>query len=297
MMTRQDSTNYVTLALRASIAAAKVIIKVYQQGNWDVELKDDDSPLSRADRESHEALVTVLGSAPKPIPILSEEDVAAVDSFRRGLDLLWVVDPLDGTKEFLSRRTEFTVNVALVQNGAPILGVVSVPAQGLYYLAAKGLGSWRLTQDLATKVTEVGQPEKAFALIESSATKLPLGAMTPNTQTGEKKVRVVASRSHLNPGTEAFIRNLETRFQSVELLQGGSAVKLCRVAEATADCYPRLAPTMEWDTAAGDVVVRESGGRVLIADDQGVTDGFPLRYNKEDLHNPSFVAFRKGFEL
>jgi 3'(2'), 5'-bisphosphate nucleotidase len=297
MMTRQVSTNHVTLALRASMAAATVVMKVYEEGDWDVELKEDNSPLSRADRESHEALVAVLGSGPEPVPILSEEDIKAVESFRRGLDLLWVVDPLDGTKEFLNRRTEFTVNVALVENGAPILGVVTVPAQGLYYLGAQGLGSWRLTQELAAQVAQVADPQQGFALIESSATKLPLAATSRNMQTGKTRVRVVASRSHLNPGTEEFIRNLETRFDSVELLQAGSAVKLCRVAEAAADCYPRLAPTMEWDTAAGDVVVRESGGQVLIADDQGVSDGTPLRYNKEDLHNPSFVAFPKGFEL
>jgi 3'(2'), 5'-bisphosphate nucleotidase len=262
-------------------------MRIYEEGDWDVEEKADKSPLTRADREAHDVIVEVLEHETPDVPILSEEGAHLPFETRTGWKRLWVVDPLDGTKEFLSRNGEFTVNVALVEDGVPVLGVVAVPALDTWYVAASGGGAFRASRaELDAAVTT------ADLLKELSARAARLAAAGPG-----DAARVVASRSHLNAETEAFIEKLRGRHGEVELVQAGSAVKLCRVAEGAADYYPRLAPTMEWDTAAGDAVVREAGGRVFEAAADGTSAGAPLVYNKEDLHNPYFVAVAKGMKL
>lgn len=286
-MTQADAHTYLATAVRAALPASDAIMRIYEEGNWNVEEKADKSPLTRADREAHDVIVEVLERETPDIPILSEEGAHLPFETRAGWKRLWVVDPLDGTKEFLSRNGEFTVNVALVEDGAPVLGVVAVPALDTWYVAAFGGGAYRASREELDQAVAAADP---IAGLVARGVRLEAGA-------GKDVVRVVASRSHLNAETEAFIEKLRGRHGEVELVQAGSAVKLCRVAEGAADYYPRLAPTMEWDTAAGDAVVREAGGRVLEAAADGTSDGAPLTYNKEDLHNPYFVAVAKGMKL
>lgn len=291
-MTESDARAYLATAVRAALPAADAIMRIYEDGNWDVVEKADKSPLTRADREAHDVIVEVLEGETPEVPILSEEGAHLPFETRTGWNRLWVVDPLDGTKEFLSRNGEFTVNIALVEDGAPVLGVVAVPALDTWYVAATGGGAYRASREELDAAVATADLLGALA---AGAVRLEAGGAAGGTP-GDA-ARVVASRSHLNAETEAFIEKLRGRHGEVELVQAGSAVKLCRVAEGAADYYPRLAPTMEWDTAAGDAVVREAGGRVLQAEADGTSDGAPLVYNKEDLHNPYFVAVAKGIKL
>ncbi|MFP4567097.1 MAG: 3'(2'),5'-bisphosphate nucleotidase CysQ [Spirochaetaceae bacterium] len=305
-MTRADAHSYPATALRAALPAADAIMRIYEEGGWDVEEKADTSPLTRADREAHEVIVEVLEREAPEVPILSEEGAHLPFATRTGWKRLWVVDPLDGTKEFLSRNGEFTVNIALVEDGVPVLGVVAVPALDTWYVAAVGSGAFRVSRDELDEAVATADP---LGSLSAGAARLEAGrahgagapgvagAGVAGAGEGGEVARVVASRSHLNAETEAFVEKLRARHGEVELVQAGSAVKLCRVAEGAADYYPRLAPTMEWDTAAGDAVVREAGGRVVQARADGTSDGAPLAYNKEDLHNPCFVAVGKGTML
>ncbi|MFO8064518.1 MAG: 3'(2'),5'-bisphosphate nucleotidase CysQ family protein [Spirochaetota bacterium] len=328
-MTKQEANTFLSLAVRASLPAARAILRIYEEGNWELEEKADKTPLTRADREAHDAILSVLEEGTPEVPVLSEEGAHLPFETRRTWERLWVVDPLDGTKEFLSRNGEFTVNVALVDSGVPVLGVVGVPALDTYYLAAGGHGAFRASRaaleaaagaapgvaDPATDAAagtadtagaapaDQGGPTGAagagdlLAALRASEEAVELDGEPSAGAADPSSARVVASRSHMNAETEAFIEGLKTRYDAVELVQAGSAVKLCRVAEGGADYYPRLAPTMEWDTAAGDAVVREVGGRVVIAAADGSSEGQALTYNKEDLHNPFFVAVGKGRDI
>ena len=300
-VTKEDTHTYLATAVRAALPAADAIMRIYEEGGWDVEEKADKSPLTRADREAHEMIVEVLERETPEVPILSEEGAHLPFETRKGWKRLWVVDPLDGTKEFLSRNGEFTVNIALVEDGTPVVGVVAVPALDTWYVAAAGGGAFRASRKELDQAATAADPLGSLA---AHAARLEAGSANGAGTSGVAgagnagaAVRVVASRSHLNAETEAFIEKLRARDGEVVLVQAGSAVKLCRVAEGAADYYPRLAPTMEWDTAAGDAVVREAGGRVLQAAAPGTSDGVPLVYNKEDLHNPYFVAVAKGMKL
>ena len=253
-------------ARRAALEAGRAIMEIYDDpaADWQVERKADNSPLTLADRRAHAVIAAALAAT--PYPLLSEEGAHAPYEERRGWDTLWVVDPLDGTKEFIKRNGEFTVNIALVRQGVPVLGVVFAPAKGLLYWGGPD-GAFRAGVD-------AGSVEAA------GAQRLPLDGAREG-----RPYTVVASRSHLSPETEAFIARRRDEHGEVALRPAGSSLKICLVAEGTADVYPRLAPTMEWDTAAGDAVARAAG--------RGVTDvgsGAPLTYNKPDLHNPYFVV-------
>ena len=184
-----------------------------------------------------------------------------------------MVDPLDGTKEFLKRNGEFTVNIALVDEGRPVAGVVYVPATATLYFGAEGLGAYRLA-DYRDEATP------AWAELTDAGRRLPLAE-------GRTDYVVVVSRSHLSAETEAFIDEARRAHADVRTVPSGSSIKLCLVAEGTADVYPRLAPTMEWDTAAGHAVVRAAGGDIVEAG-----NGATLRYNKRDLTNPYFIVRR-----
>jgi 3'(2'), 5'-bisphosphate nucleotidase len=297
-LARDEAQALLATACRAVLPASAAILRIYEEGNWNVEEKDDKSPLTRADREAHEIIARVLEEESPEVPVLSEEGAHLPFETRKTWERLWIVDPLDGTKEFLSRNGEFTVNVALAVGGTPVLGVVAVPALDTYYVAAGGHGAFRASGETVAAAAEARDP---IAAMEAQAVRLAAAAGAGDTAragaAAETTARVVASRSHLNAETEAFIEGLKTQYTDVTIVQAGSAVKLCRVAEGEADYYPRLAPTMEWDTAAGDAVVREAGGRVLHAAADGSSDGSELTYNKEDLHNPYFVAVAKGKEL
>lgn len=245
-------------AIKAALDAGRDIMEIYDdpEADFGIERKADNSPLTRADKAAHARIMTYL--EPTSIPVLSEEGAHLPYDERRTWQRLWIVDPLDGTKEFIKRNGEFTVNIALVEDCAPVMGVIYVPVKQQLYYGIVGEG--------ATK-EEDG--------VRSS---LPLPA-------GERAFTVVASRSHLSAETADFIDNLRREHPDLELVSSGSSLKICLVAEGRADIYPRHAPTMEWDTAAGDAIARAAGREVVDA-----TTDEPLRYNKEDLHNPWFVV-------
>ncbi len=261
--------------LRISHEAGTAILEVYNS-DFAVEQKDDKSPLTLADRRSHEIIACQLASLPAcQLPLLSEEGRNISYDERKSWDMFWLVDPLDGTKEFVKRNGEFTVNIALIQNGRPLLGVIYVPVKNIFYFASEGLGSYKF--ELSNAVV----PASIEGLLNISS-RLPI-AHCP--LPSASLITVIGSRSHMSPETEQFINDLKTRHEKVDFLAAGSSLKFCLIAEGKADVYPRFGPTMEWDTAAGQAIVEQAGGRVLRADSRE-----PLSYNKENLLNPSFIV-------
>lgn len=259
------------LALEAALAASRDIMMIYDDPNSDfgIERKADNSPLTRADVAAHRVISSMLVAS--GVPILSEEGRSIPFAERKGWDKLWVVDPIDGTKEFIKRNGEFTVNIALVESGVPTLGVIYAPALKELYFGTKQMGAFKLSLDDET----IGVDQ-----ILEQAHKLSL-------ETTPEICTVVASRSHLNAETESFIERLKSEVGDVECVSRGSSLKICLIAEGSATVYPRYAPTMEWDTAAGDAILRSLGGgaALMMAD-----SGEPLQYNKEDLLNPHFIT-------
>lgn len=244
------------LAIKAAEKASEEILKVYHSGDFQAEAKGDRSPLTLADKNAHHTIVTILQSY--NLPILSEEGKTIPYSERRSWPYFWMVDPLDGTKEFIKRNDEFTVNIALIHRGVPVLGVVAVPVTGDVYYAAAGRGA-----SLNRDGKEIRLPKRE-----------PLDLKRAG-------LRVVASRSHMNPETQKFIDSLT----GAVLVSAGSSLKFMLLAEGKADVYPRYAPTMEWDTAAAHAVVSEVGMQV-----REYGSGKVLVYNKENLLNPYFLV-------
>lgn len=240
-------------ALEAAEAAGKAILDVYEGDDFSVENKADSSPLTLADKASHSVIMDFLSGS--GLPVLSEEGKSTDYETRKEWELFWMVDPLDGTKEFIKRNGEFTVNIALIRDGRPIMGVVYVPVTNTVYYGVEGKGAFK-RQD--------GQSEEP---IKVSA--------------GGEKITIVASRSHMSPETELFIAG----FNNADLVSMGSSLKLLLVAEGKAQLYPRFAPTMEWDTAAAHAVVLAAGGKVL-----KMPEEVELTYNKENLLNPWFLV-------
>jgi 3'(2'), 5'-bisphosphate nucleotidase len=266
-----DTNRWLPVVIEAALAAGKETLSVYGT-DFAVSHKADRSPLTLADERSHAIIHGYL--APSDIPVLSEEGRRIPYDERSRWPLLWIVDPLDGTKEFVNRNGEFTVNIALVDAGLPCLGVVFAPVPDQLYFAAQNLGAFRLDR-AASHLAAAPQP---LADILAAAQPLPLdhppGALA-----------VVASRSHLNTETAHYIDTLRQSHPELGTVSRGSSLKLCLVAEGSAHVYPRFAPTMEWDTAAGHALVRMSGGRVLVAETR-----IELGYNRQDLLNPAFIA-------
>ena len=262
---------YLYIAIRAALDAGKAIMDIYTdpESDFGIERKADNSPLTKADKKAHAIISMALSVT--PFPVLSEEGKETPFAERSGWDMLWIVDPLDGTKEFIKKNGEFTVNIALVKEGVPVLGVIYVPVRKELYFAADSLGAFKLAE-----IDYGYQP--SMDEIKTKAIRLPMPM-------GHQGVVVVASRSHQTEETTAFIENLRKQGQPVTLISSGSSLKICLVAEGTADVYPRFAPTMEWDTAAGHAIARAAGCEVYHID--GKT---PLKYNKEDLHNPWFIV-------
>lgn len=261
--------NEYTLAVQAAIEAGKAILAVYGEENFKVEKKADDSPLTLADRRANEIITRALGQT--DFPILSEEGQEISYMNRSWWSTFWLVDPLDGTREFINRNGEFTVNIALVNEGKADFGVVFAPVLNELYVALQGVGAFRCRNE-----KNFSQP---FDYLIQFATPLPLAS--PD----DKCFRVVASRSHFNQETADFVKSVDTKGKKVSLVNKGSSLKLCLVATGEADIYPRLGPTMEWDTAAAHAVVRASGKNVYRVD-----NGRELEYNKENLLNPYFVV-------
>jgi len=265
-------------AIAAAFAAGKEILDVYSRP-INVELKDDRSPLTEADKRAHTAIAQAL--AKSGLPVLSEEGKHLPPEARQAWGRYWLVDPLDGTKEFIKRNGEFTVNIALMARdnepaGAlgshrPIAGVLYVPVQDLLYFAWEGGGAYRMER--ATTLQGGTAYERA-----AQAQRLP---MTHH----RDAFTIVASRSHASPDTDAYIQRMEQAHGQVELVSMGSALKICLVAEGTADAYPRYAPTMEWDTAAGHAIAQEAGKQLI-----DVSTNAPMRYNKHDLLNQWFIV-------
>ncbi|MFP6874691.1 MAG: 3'(2'),5'-bisphosphate nucleotidase CysQ [Verrucomicrobiales bacterium] len=245
----------------AARAAGEEILDIYSR-DFEVELKADDSPLTEADRLANAVIMDVFATHYPEMPVISEENREVPYNQRSDWSEFWLVDPLDGTKEFVKKNGEFTVNIALVRRGVPVAGVVYLPVDGTLYCAESGAGAFK------TKAN--GKPERIFNDRHYST---------------EHEVIVVASRSHLTPETDAFVEGLRAEGKVVELLSAGSSLKLCLVAEGAANVYPRFGPTMEWDTGAAHAVVLEAGRKVL---NHGT--GEPLSYNKPSLLNPWFVV-------
>lgn len=238
--------------------AGEEILKVYRT-DFEVQYKDDKSPVTEADMAAHHLIVDALQELTPDIPVLSEESTGIAWAKRKHWQRYWLVDPLDGTREFLNRSGEFTVNIALIDNHRPVFGVVGVPVSGDIYWGGALTGAWHSSADGDLEQLHVVEPHS------------PL--------------RVLASRNHLNPDTKAFISALRDTWGPIALVQAGSSLKICRIAEGRADLYPRLGPTSEWDTAAAHAVLLGAGGRVICL------KGEPLLYNrKQNLLNPSFVA-------
>jgi 3'(2'), 5'-bisphosphate nucleotidase len=274
-------------AIRAAKAAGDAILTVYR-GEFDVEYKEDRSPLTLADRRAHSIIKEHLSEEDlRDIPLLSEEGKSIPYELRKGWEHFWLVDPLDGTKEFVKRRDEFTVNIALIRAGKPILGVVLVPAKELLYFAMERLGSFKIERPEV--VRGIGQGLAATSSRDSlledflhSAQPLPM----LRTGCAEKdRLTVIGSRSHGTEALDDFVRRARQKFKEVKLISAGSALKFALVAEGNADLYPRFGPTMEWDTAAGQCLVEQSGGTVLELGEQ-----MPLTYNRKELLNPYFIC-------
>jgi 3'(2'), 5'-bisphosphate nucleotidase len=234
--------------------AGRAILGIYGS-DFAVSHKDDNSPLTQADLASHHCIVGRLDKLTPDIPCLSEESAEIPYETRRGWQRYWLIDPLDGTKEFVKRNGEFTVNIALIEQGAAILGVVHAPVLGTTYLAARGVGAWRIRD---------GQRE-AIRTRPTPATPV-----------------LVVSKSHRDAALDQFLAHAPAH----EALSRGSSLKFCLLAEGSADLYPRTGPTSEWDTAAGQCVAEQAGATV-----QTLPDWQPLRYNaKADLLNPGFIV-------
>mgnify|MGYP006291263867 CR=1 FL=1 len=267
------NSHLLKVAIEASLKAGEEILNVYKSDDFDVHVKSDDSPLTRADLAAHNIIKAYLTKT--GYPILSEEGRGVPYNERMDWAYLWLVDPLDGTKEFIKRNGEFTVNIAFIRNHVPMLGVVYAPFIRQLYFADSNIGAFKFL----FKEDEVFS-ETLIETIINNAEKLPL-------KQPERSFTVVGSRSHMSAETEEYIQKMRKEYGNVEMISKGSALKLCMVAEGAADVYPRFAPTMEWDTGAGHAIVNFSGGTVQRHDVD-----LPLEYNKENLTNPWFIAKR-----
>ena len=255
----------------ASLKAGKEILKVYDT-NFEVEYKDDESPLTLADKNANAIIMSYLEKT--NIPVLSEEGRSIDYNERKAWNKLWIVDPLDGTKEFIKKNGEFTVNIALVETGKPIMGVVYAPVLDELYYGDIENGAFKLYNASDHNVDDILASNKRVKLPEQQKDKDYFG--------------VVASRSHLTPETTTFIDQIRKGKENVKIVSKGSSLKICMIADGTADVYPRFAPTSEWDTAAGHAVVLASGGRIVQAKDPEKE----VIYNKEDILNPWFIVTR-----
>ena len=255
------------LAIKAAIEASKDILAIYQSDDFEIENKKDSSPLTKADKAAHKIISSILQES--KIPILSEEGKSIPYKTRKYWNKLWIVDPIDGTKEFIKRNGEFTINIALIEKNMPIIGVILAPASGALYFSEKKKGAFKSIVNI-----DFFNTEKMLA----EALTLPL-------HNSNETFTIVASRSHLSKETEAYVENLRTKHGEVKFISIGSSLKLCMVAEGKANCYPRFAPTMEWDTAAGQAICEAAGFQVI-----DFKTKKSMKYNREQLLNNWFTV-------
>jgi len=281
--------HHLFLSIQTAINAGKEILNIYSSDEFTVEKKDDQSPLTTADLKSNEVISRALkGTA---IPVLSEESKILPYEERRHWKEFFLVDPLDGTKEFVNRNGEFTVNIALIREGQPVMGVIYAPVLNVLYFGSENTGSYKLEQamqevgrlgDLPGMKDPDSPVEEWFD--QDFLSKLPL-VPKEKQRNDPPLLRFVASKSHLSDETLEFIESYKSKGYQVEFMSRGSSLKLCLVAEGSADLYPRLGPTMEWDIAAGHAIAKYAGKKIRIYE----KDKEP-QYNKEDLLNPWFVV-------
>ena len=264
-----STLNYTELADLLFITvekAGKIILEYYDGSEMNVQLKRDDSPVTDADLASNEIITKALSKT--DIPILSEESKMQDFHIRKNWKRYWLIDPLDGTKEFINKNGEFTINIALIEDNIPTLGVVSIPLKNKIYIGGKSLGYSKLFNGYQVKVLKMSQKESFDDLMKS------------------KPLRVVTSRSHQNSKMASFL----AKSSSIDLLRMGSSLKFMSIVDQEADIYPRFSPCMEWDTAASDAILRSVGRSILALDKHNLPTG-RIEYNKEDLYQPPFVAF------
>jgi len=256
------------LAIEASVEAGKEILKVYHSNDFAIETKKDNSPLTIADSNAHNKIMDYLSKI--DIPVLSEEGREIPYEERKDWNLLWVVDPLDGTKEFIKKNGEFTVNIALIKNGTPIIGVIFVPVQNILYFGLEKIGAYKIEKFQANSFDLESLIEKAV--------KIPI-------QKTSKNYVAVGSRSHMSKETELFFDSLKEKHGDIEIVSMGSSLKICLVAEGIADIYPRFAPTMEWDTAAGQGIAQAAGKSLIDYKTNQI-----MVYNRKILLNNWFIV-------
>ena len=237
--------------------AGEIILEVYKT-DFEVDYKNDESPLTIADERANAHLVQQISAKYPNTNFITEETKNATYEVRKNWDYTWIIDPLDGTKEFVKKNGEFTVNIALAKGNEIIFGMILIPVNGDIFYAQKGEGSYKISKGVKTR----------------------LHAVEPS-----NNLIVVASRSHRSQEVDDYVEQLKPNFDSVDYIAAGSSLKLCLVAEGKAHIYPRLGPTMEWDTAAGHIIATESGANITRYDNKQ-----PLTYNKENLLNPYFIV-------
>lgn len=256
--------------ISVAVEAGQEIMDVYGR-DFTVEHKEDDSPLTEADKRAHNVIAKGLHEADPETPVISEEGNTVDYEQRKDWDSFWLVDPLDGTKEFVKKNDEFTVNIAKIENKYPVMGVIYVPAQDVLYIGGQSFGAYKVT-DVTSKLP------LSEELLRQHGEKLAVSRP-------EDKAHVVASRSHMSAETEAFINELKETYSAVDVVSAGSSLKFCLIAEGKADFYPRYAPTMEWDTGAGQAIVEAAGGTVVRYEDNE-----RFYYNRKDQTNGWFIV-------
>lgn len=254
-------------AIHAAILAGIEIRAVYSSDDFIVDLKEDQTPVTLADRNAHDMILKELRIT--GLPVLSEEGDQINFTERKNWNLFWMVDPLDGTKEFIKRNDEFTVNIALIQKNKPVAGVIYAPVTGELYVGIPEIGGWKIRNP---------SENCTLQLMQLSGEKL-------QEEVKSLEYIVAVSRSHMNPETEAYIEKLRQRPGSIKLISKGSSLKICMVAEGTATIYPKFGKTMEWDTAAGHAIAKAVGKNIYLPDLKT-----ELSYNKENLQNPHFIV-------
>ncbi len=259
----------INTTISAAIEAGLAMLEIYNNplSDFSVEKKADNSPLTIADKASHKIIEKFL--AKTNFPVLSEEGKTIDYKERKNWDTFWLVDPLDGTKEFIKKNDEFTVNIALIKQGKPVMGIIYVPVLQILYVGVLEEGAWKIKTNNA-KIT--------FDEIKKEGLKLPQ-------KSSNKNFVIVGSRSHMNTETENYIAALRKKHREIDIVSKGSSLKICMVAEGAANEYPRFGPTMEWDTGAGHAIANAAGKKLWLTDLSG-----ELSYNKQNLLNPFFIV-------